>query len=82
MPTVENFLTNLPDDKEALKAMLLSLWQERERQENKDRDSVDPVVHVFSASENASSTMNDKRFIDAIIFPRLEDDTNAFSIAK
>src|ERR1700720_330868 len=32
MPTVENFLSELPDDKEALKAMLLSLWQERERQ--------------------------------------------------
>ena len=35
MPTVENFLTNLPDDKEALKAMLHSLWQERERQEKR-----------------------------------------------
>ena len=35
MPTNENFLTNLPDDKEALKAMLHSLWQERERQEKR-----------------------------------------------
>src|SRR5580700_8885139 len=35
MPTVENFLSELPDDKEALKAMLLSLWQERERQEKR-----------------------------------------------
>ena len=35
MPTEENFLTNLPDDKEALKAMLRSLWQERERQEKR-----------------------------------------------
>ena len=35
MPTNENFLTNLPDDKEALKAMLLSQWQERERQEKR-----------------------------------------------
>ena len=35
MPTKENFLTNLPDDKEALKAMLHSLWQERERLEKR-----------------------------------------------
>ena len=35
VPTNENFLTNLPDDKEALKAMLHSLWQERERQEKR-----------------------------------------------
>ena len=32
MPTVENFLTSLPEDKEALKAMLRSLWQERDGQ--------------------------------------------------
>ena len=32
MPTTKNFLTSLPDDKETLKAMLRSLWQERERQ--------------------------------------------------
>jgi hypothetical protein len=30
--TDENFLTNLPEDKEALKAMLRSLWQERDHQ--------------------------------------------------
>lgn len=35
MPTNEISLNNLPDDKEALKAMLLSLWQERERQEQR-----------------------------------------------
>jgi transposase len=35
VPTKENFLTNLPDDKEALKAMLCSLWQERERLEQR-----------------------------------------------
>jgi hypothetical protein len=29
---VENFLTNLPEDKEALKAILRSLWQERDNQ--------------------------------------------------
>jgi transposase len=32
MPTVENFLTNLPEDKEALKAILRSLLQERDDQ--------------------------------------------------
>jgi transposase len=32
VPTVENFLTSLPEDKEALKAMLRSLWQERDDQ--------------------------------------------------
>ena len=32
MPTVENSLTDLPEDKEALKAMLRSLWQERDDQ--------------------------------------------------
>ena len=32
MPTVENFLTSLPEDKETLKAMLRSLWQERDDQ--------------------------------------------------
>ncbi len=35
MPTKENFLSNLPDDKETLKAMLRSLWQERERLEKR-----------------------------------------------
>lgn len=35
MPAHKNFLTNLPDDHEALKAMLRSLWQERERQEQR-----------------------------------------------
>src|SRR6202166_3290204 len=35
MPTVENSLSDLPEDKEALKAMLLSLWQEREHQEKR-----------------------------------------------
>ena len=35
MPTNENFLNNLPEDKEALKAMLRSLWQERERLEKR-----------------------------------------------
>jgi hypothetical protein len=33
MPTVENFLTDVPEDKEALKAMLRSLVQERDRQQ-------------------------------------------------
>jgi len=32
VPTVENFLTNLPEDKEALKAILRSLLQERDNQ--------------------------------------------------
>ena len=32
MPTAENFLSNLPEDKEALKAILLSLWQRAETQ--------------------------------------------------
>jgi len=35
VPTKENFLTSLPDDKEALKAMLRSLWEERERLEKR-----------------------------------------------
>src|ERR671935_1188779 len=35
VPTNENFLNNLPEDKEALQAMLRSLWQERERQEKR-----------------------------------------------
>jgi hypothetical protein len=32
VPTAENFLANLPEDKEALKAILLSLWQRAETQ--------------------------------------------------
>jgi transposase len=32
VPTVENFLTSLPEDKEAVKAMLRALWQERDDQ--------------------------------------------------
>jgi transposase len=32
MPTVENSLIDLPEDKEALKAILRSLWQERDEQ--------------------------------------------------
>jgi transposase len=32
MPTAENFLTDLPEDKEALKAILRSLFEERENQ--------------------------------------------------
>ena len=35
MPTDENFLANLPEDKEALKAILRSLLQERDRQEKR-----------------------------------------------
>jgi hypothetical protein len=35
VPTAENFLSNLPDDKETLKAMLRSFRQERERQEKR-----------------------------------------------
>jgi predicted nuclease with TOPRIM domain len=35
VPTKENFLSNLPDDKETLKAMLRSLWQEREHLEKR-----------------------------------------------
>src|SRR3981189_1620836 len=38
MPTVENFLTSLPEDKEALKAMLRSLWQERDQQQQRIDD--------------------------------------------
>jgi transposase len=35
VPANENLLTNLPDDKETLQAMLRSSWQERERQEKR-----------------------------------------------
>jgi hypothetical protein len=38
MPTVENFLTNLPEDKEALKAILRSLVQERDQQQQRIDD--------------------------------------------
>jgi transposase len=38
MPTVENFLTDLPEDKEALKAMLRSLVQERDQQQQRIDD--------------------------------------------
>jgi hypothetical protein len=35
VPTDENFLANLPEDKEALKAILHSFLQERDRQEKR-----------------------------------------------
>jgi hypothetical protein len=35
MPTVENSLIDLPEDKEALKAILRSLWQERDQQQQR-----------------------------------------------
>src|SRR5258708_7290507 len=38
MPTVENFLTDLPEDKKALKAMLRSLVQERDQQQQRIDD--------------------------------------------
>src|ERR1700731_4843866 len=38
MPAVENSLTDLPEDKEALKAMLRSLWQERDQQQQRIDD--------------------------------------------
>src|SRR5208283_31187 len=38
MPTVENFLSDLPDDKEALKAILRSLVQERDQQQQRIDD--------------------------------------------
>ena len=38
MPSVENFLTNLPEDKEALKAILRSLVQERDQQQQRIDD--------------------------------------------
>ena len=39
MPTDENFLANLPEDKEALKAILRSLLQERDNQETARRST-------------------------------------------
>ncbi len=38
MPTVENSLTELPDDKEALKAILRSLVQQRDQQQQRADD--------------------------------------------
>src|SRR5216684_3401715 len=38
MPTVENSLTNLPEDKQALQAMLRALWLEREQQKQRIDD--------------------------------------------
>jgi len=38
MPTVENSLTELPDDKEALKAILRSLMQQRDQQQQRADD--------------------------------------------
>ena len=38
MPTNENLLTNLPEDKETLKAILRSLVQERDQQQQRIDD--------------------------------------------
>jgi hypothetical protein len=38
MPTVENSLTDLPEDKEALKAILRSLFEERDQQQQRIDD--------------------------------------------
>jgi len=47
VPTKENFLTNLPDDKEALKTMLRSLWQERERLEERAEEQQKRVDELY-----------------------------------
>ena len=39
MPTDENFLANLPEDKEALKAILRSLFEERDSVEKQAKES-------------------------------------------
>ena len=57
-----NFFTNLPEDKEALKAMLRSLWEERERRERRAEEQ------RKRADELYLETLRLKMELDADVF--------------
>jgi hypothetical protein len=52
VPTDENFLANLPEDKEALKAILHSLLQERDRQEKRAEEKLPKFPTTLGAKGN------------------------------
>ena len=58
MPTGENFLANLPEDKEAVKAILRSLLQER--------DSVEKRAEELQRKAEAQTKRADELYLETL----------------
>ena len=70
MPTDENFLANLPDDKEALKAILHSLLQESDRQEKRAEEQSKRADELYL--ENLCLQVELARYKKATYGPRAD----------
>ena len=70
MPTDENFLANLPDDKEALKAILHSLLQESARQEKRAEEQSKRADELYL--ENLCLQVELARYKKATYGPRAD----------
>ena len=70
MPTDENFLANLPEDKEALKAILHSLLQERDRQEKRAEEQSKRADELYL--ENLCLQVELARYKKATYGPRAD----------
>jgi transposase len=70
MPTDENFLANLPEDKEALKAILRSLLQERDRQEKRAEEQSKRADELYL--ENLCLQVELARYKKATYGPRAD----------
>ena len=70
MPTDENFLVNLPDDKEALKAILHSLLQESARQEKRAEEQSKRADELYL--ENLCLQVELARYKKATYGPRAD----------
>jgi transposase len=70
MPTDENFLANLPEDKEALKSILRSLLQERDRQEKRAEEQSNRADELYL--ENLCLQVELARYKKATYGPRAD----------
>jgi transposase len=70
VPTDENFLANLPEDKEALKAILHSLLQERDRQEKRAEEQSKRADELYL--ENLCLQVELARYKKATYGPRAD----------
>jgi transposase len=70
MPTDENFLANLPEDKEALKSILRSLLQERDRQEKRAEEQSKRADELYL--ENLCLQVELARYKKATYGPRAD----------
>jgi hypothetical protein len=77
VPTTKNFLTSLPDDKETLKAMLRSLWQERERQAKRAEEQRRRADELYL--ETLRLKMELERYKKATYGPRADRSVHSWS---